>query len=88
MNNFRLYLAHQFIGMKQIFVVLGVLTGILFLQSCSKEYTCSCTTSASTEKSFELKLEKMRKNDAKTVCTDYGRFLDTTSTLNYSCGIK
>ncbi len=88
MNNFRLYLAHQFIGMKQIFFFLCVLTGILFLQSCSKEYTCSCTTSASTEKSFELKLEKMRKNDAKTVCTDYGRFLDTTSTLNYSCGIK
>jgi hypothetical protein len=88
MNNFRLYLAHQFIGMKQIFFVLCVLTGILFLQSCSKEYTCSCTTSASTEKSFELKLEKMRKNDAKTVCTDYGRFLDTTSSLNYSCGIK
>lgn len=88
MNNFRLYLTHQFVNMKQIFVVLCGLCGIIFLQSCSKEYTCSCTSAGSAEKSFELKMEKMRKNDAKTICTDYARYLDTTSTLNFSCGIK
>lgn len=88
MKNFRLYLTHQFVNMKQIFVVLCGLGGIIFLQSCSKEYTCSCTSAGSAEKSFELKMEKMRKNDAKTICTDYARYLDTTSTLNFSCGIK
>jgi len=60
--------------MKQVlFSLLCILTVIGF-SSCSKEYTCSCTfTDAS--KNFEVKLEKMRKNDAKTICFDYSAYV-------------
>jgi hypothetical protein len=57
--------------------LLFTISGLLFIglcSSCTKEYTCACTFT-DTSKNFEVKLENMRKNDAKTVCYDYNLFV-------------
>lgn len=86
--NFRLYLAYQTGFMKHTALTIFATSFVLLFASCSKEYTCSCTAGSNTEKSFEVKLEKMRKNDAKVVCNDYARYLDTVSNTVYTCGLK
>jgi hypothetical protein len=60
--------------MKQLAVTAWVCIGLISMTSCTKTYTCTCTfTDAS--KNFDVKLEKMRKNDAKTTCDDYSQFV-------------
>jgi predicted small lipoprotein YifL len=60
--------------MKKVFLSLMCIMTVIGFSSCSKKYTCSCTfTDAS--KNFDVKLEKMRKNDATTVCNDYRLFV-------------
>ncbi len=86
--NFQLYLAYQTGFMKHTALTLFTASLVLLFASCSKEYTCSCTAGTNTEKSFDVKLEKMRKNDAKVVCNDYTRYLDTVSNTVYTCGLK
>lgn len=85
---FRVYLALQTGFMKHTALTFFTVSLVLLLASCSKEYTCSCTAGTNTEKSFDVKLEKMRKNDAKVVCNDYARYLDTVSNTVYTCGLK
>ena len=60
--------------MKHLFLSLAGLFMVAAFSSCDKQYTCSCTFT-DTSKNFEVKLEKMRKNDAKTVCYDYNKFV-------------
>lgn len=60
--------------MKAIFFVLAA--GFLLggFTSCNKDFTCRCTFTDTT-KNFDIKLESMRKNDAKVLCTDYDTFV-------------
>ncbi|HOZ50730.1 MAG TPA: hypothetical protein PLU17_02660 [Chitinophagaceae bacterium] len=60
--------------MKKVFLSLICLIAIIGFSSCNKDYTCSCTFTDSS-KNFDVKLEKMRKNDAKTVCDDYSVYV-------------
>jgi hypothetical protein len=60
--------------MKNVFLGLISIIAIIGFSSCNKEYTCACTFTDTT-KNFDVKLEKMRKNDAKTVCDDYSLFV-------------
>ncbi|MBK7763003.1 MAG: hypothetical protein IPI46_06470 [Bacteroidetes bacterium] len=60
--------------MKRLVYSAIAILGILSVSSCTKTYTCSCTfTDAS--KNFDVKLEDMRKNDAKTTCDDYSVYV-------------
>lgn len=60
--------------MKKALLLSAGILSILGFGSCNKEYTCACTF-PDASKNFEVKLEKMRKNDAKTVCYDYNVFV-------------
>lgn len=60
--------------MKKVFLSIVALVSLIGFSSCNKVYTCSCTFT-DTNKNFDVKLEKMRKNDAKTVCYDYNQFV-------------
>lgn len=64
--------------MKKVFLSCVSLIALVGFSSCSKEYTCSCTFDDAS-KNFDVKLEKMRKNDAKTVCTDYSVYVGNCS---------
>jgi hypothetical protein len=56
-----------------IFAFVGIITAAGFC-SCNKDFTCRCTF-ADTTRNFDIKIEKVRKNDAKVLCTDYGQFV-------------
>ena len=60
--------------MKKILLSIISMIFIIGLGACNKEYVCQCTFPDS-NKNFEVKIEKMRKNDAKTVCYDYDLFV-------------
>ena len=55
------------------FVFVGFIT-VAGLCSCNKDFTCRCTFTDTT-KNFDIKIEKVRKNDAKVLCTDYSVFV-------------
>lgn len=60
--------------MKAIFFVfVGIITLAGFC-SCNKDFTCRCTFKDTT-KNFDIKIEKVRKNDAKVLCTDYSTYV-------------
>ncbi|MEZ5045798.1 MAG: hypothetical protein R2831_02290 [Chitinophagaceae bacterium] len=73
--------------MKKILLVLVVGVSSFILASCNKEYTCSCEFPSNTAKNYEIKLEKMRHNDAKVVCADMNAHVDTISS-DGACGLK
>lgn len=56
-----------------LFVFIAIITAASFC-SCNKDFTCQCTFTDTT-KNFETKIKKVRKNDAKVICTDYSQFV-------------
>ncbi len=42
--------------------------------SCNKDFTCRCTF-VDTAKNFDVKIKKVRKNDAKVICDRYSLFV-------------
>ncbi|HMN32352.1 MAG: hypothetical protein IT215_03145 [Chitinophagaceae bacterium] len=42
--------------------------------SCNKDYTCRCTFD-NADKNFDIKIKKVRKNDAKVICDKYSAFV-------------
>ena len=60
--------------MKRVYTVIALIMIIAGFSSCDKDYTCACTFD-NTSKNFEVKLTKMRKNDAKTLCDDYSVYV-------------
>ncbi|HNF70831.1 MAG TPA: hypothetical protein PLP34_00360 [Chitinophagaceae bacterium] len=60
--------------MKSLLLSAAALLLLLAGTSCNKTYTCSCTF-PDASKNFDVKLESMRKNDARTVCDDYSQFV-------------
>lgn len=66
--------------MKRVKFLVAVGSILIAMSSCTKEYTCACSFTDTT-KNFEVKLEKMRRNDAITVCQDYNTFVG-------NCAIK
>lgn len=60
--------------MKAIFFAfVGMITVASFC-SCNRDFTCRCTFT-DTSKNFDIKIQKVRKNDAKVLCTDYSAFV-------------
>lgn len=73
--------------MRKFFLAtITMVSMVILFASCAKEYTCSCTFPNNPEDNFDVQLDKMRRNDAIAVCTDYTKFMDSVS--NASCGIK
>lgn len=64
--------------MKYIITILAGFIAISGLVSCNKDFTCQCSF-ADTAKNFEIKIKKVRKNDAKVICTDYSTFVGNCS---------
>lgn len=56
-----------------LFAFIGLITVAGFC-SCNKTFTCRCTFT-DTSKNFDVKIENVRKNDAKVLCTDYSQFV-------------
>jgi hypothetical protein len=57
--------------MNKIVIILALFIISTSLFSCKKDWTCECKTG--TTKAFSIKIPKIRKNDAKTICTDYNK---------------
>jgi hypothetical protein len=57
---------------KYVTILIGFI--LLGMSSCTQEFTCVCEFSNPSQ-NFEVKLENMRKNDAKTVCFDYNQYV-------------
>lgn len=60
--------------MKALFFVFVSIITVASFCSCNRDFTCQCTF-LDTSKNFEIKIQKVRKNDAKVLCTDYSNFV-------------
>ncbi len=72
--------------MKKVLLVAAVAG--LSMVSCKKDYTCTCTTTDSTDPSVNSSFSytgKMKKSDADTWCTNYKV---TAGTLSTNCSLK
>ena len=65
---------------KKITLLSAVLVSVSFV-SCKKNWTCECTGESGAA-SFEVRSEKMKKNEAKTWCKD------GSDGTEYSCKLK
>lgn len=60
--------------MKAIFFVFVGIISIAGFCSCNKDFTCRCTFTDSS-KNFDIKIQDVRTNDAKVLCTDYSLYV-------------
>lgn len=62
--------------------LLGIISiiAVASFSSCNKDFTCRCSFVDST-KNFDVKIKKVRKNDAKVICDEYSTFVG-------NCAIK
>ncbi len=57
--------------MKNLATVVLVLFMVISFSACKKDWTCECLSG--TSNAYNTTIKKMRKNDAKSICEDYGK---------------